>query len=291
MKKIFYILIINLVLIFIFLGCLELYLYNSHKKHYPDVSYKIKKVHYNNILSLYRLSPVEGEFYTKRPILLLGCSYAYGQGLNRNQTLGFKLSNMTKRPVYNYSLPGKGLQNTLFLLENKMLDKNIKNPEYIIYVFMSDQIRRLYSTVCFHDYSGFPLYKLGKDGLMHLKKDYYPMYKQFYTYYFFNNMYYFYKYSYNLKHHSKLISAYFNSINNEIKNSGINVVDVMYNDRKDNFGLDLSSLDNSIQIVHTNDLTDVILSDIDYHISEKDFHPSEKAWDIIVPELIKKLKL
>ena len=158
---------------------------------------------------------------------------------------------------------------------------------------MSDQIRRLYSTVCFHDYIGFPLYNLGKDGLMHLKKDYYPIYKQFYAYYFFNNIFYIYIYSNSLKHHSELISAYFNSINNEIKKQypDSKFIILMYNDYINNFGLDLSSLDNSIQIVHTKDLTNVILSDIDYHISEKDFHPSEKAWDIIVPELIKKLKL
>ncbi len=294
MKKILGIVLANIILFGVSLIILEFYLYSNHKKNYPEISYEIKKFPYKDILSIYKLRPVSGGEYTSRPIILTGCSYAYGQGLDDTQTAGYKLSEITKRTVYNYSLPGKGLQNTLFMLQNKMFDKNINNPEYIIYIFMKDQIRRMYSTVCLHDFSGFPLYKVNKDGSVNLKQSYYPVYKQFYTYYFFNNIFYIYFYSHFMTHHSKMVAAYFKAINNEIKKQYPNTkfAILMYDDNSNNYGLDLSSLENEgISIIHTNDLSDVILSSDEYHIAKNDFHPNEKAWEALLPKLIEKLSL
>ncbi len=293
MKKLFCIFTINLILLLMLMMVLEICLYYHHKKSYPEIAYIIKKFNYKDILSMYKLRPVEGINYSKSPLIVFGCSYAYGQGLNIEQTFGYKLSAMTKRPVYNYSLPGKGLQNTLYMLQNNMTDPNIKNPEYIIYIFMYDQIRRLYSTVCFHDFTGYPVYKMGNDGLMHLKQDYYPIYKQFYTYYFFNNIFYIYVYSHFMKKHSKLICAYFNTINAEIKKKypDTNFVILMYDANSNNFGLNFSSIDKSIKIINTKDLSDISLSKEEYHLKKDDFHPNEKAWDVLLPPLIKTLNL
>lgn len=294
MKKIFGIFIINVLLLGVFLSFLEFYLYKNHKSNYPEVKYRIEKFPYKDILTIYTLRKPEGTNYKKRPLILAGCSYAYGQGLEENKTLGHKLSELTKRPVYNYSLPGKGLQNTLYMLQNKMFSPEIEDPEYVIYVFMQDQIRRMYSTVCLHDYNGYPEYKLTKDGTLKLTKDYYPIYKQFYTYYFFNNINYIYFYGKAMKHHSKMVTAYFRAINEEIKKQYPNTkfAILMYDDGSNNYGLDLSALENDgMQIIHTDELSDVILSKDEYHIAKNDFHPNEKAWDALLPKLIEKLSL
>ena len=294
LKKFISVFLINFFISCIFLSFLELYLYHNHKKNYPEISYQIKKFPYKDILSLYKFRQPVGLNFSSRPIVFLGCSYAYGQGLNEHQTVSFKLSQLTNRPVYNYSLPGKGLQNTLFLLQHNFLDPNIKDPQYFIYIFMYDQIRRLYSTVCLHDFTGFPIYKLDSNGNLFLKSDYYPVYKQFYSYYFFNNIFYIYFYSHFLSHHSKLISAYFKAINLQLKKQYPNskFVILMYDDNSNNYGLNLSSLESDdIKIIHTNDLSDVILSNDQYHLSKNDFHPNEKAWDALLPQLIKILGL
>lgn len=293
-KKGLSILFVNIVLCGVFLAFLEYGLYRNHVKNYPGTPYTIKKFPYKNILSIYKLRPVEGKEFESNPVILTGCSYAYGQALNNEETLGHKLSLYSARPVYNYSLPGKGLQNTLFMLQNDMFSPEIKNPAVILYVFMYDQIRRLYSTVCLHDFSGYPVYKLKKDGSLKLIHDYYPVYRQFYSFYFFNNIYQIYFNSRMMKKHSKIITAYFKAINNEIKRKypGTKFAVLMYDDGGNNYGLNLKELENEgIEIIHTDDLSDIVLSDEQYHISKNDFHPSGKAWDVLIPPLVENLGL
>jgi len=80
----------------------------------------------------------------KSPIIIFGCSYAYGAHLDNNETFGANLAKLTNRPVYNYGISGYGVQHFLSLLENKDFS-DIKNPEYIIFVYMYDHMRRMYS--------------------------------------------------------------------------------------------------------------------------------------------------
>ena len=48
-----------------------------------------------------------GDFYSKKkPIVVMGCSYAFGQGLKDKQTFSYKLSKKAKRPVFNWSIGG-----------------------------------------------------------------------------------------------------------------------------------------------------------------------------------------
>jgi len=80
----------------------------------------------------------------KSPIIIFGCSYAYGENLNADENLGANLAKLTNRPVYNFGISGFGVQHFLALLKNKDFS-DIKNPEYIVYVYIHDHIRRMYS--------------------------------------------------------------------------------------------------------------------------------------------------
>ncbi len=82
-----------------------------------------------------------GENYSKKPIVVLGCSYAYGHGLQKEDSFSYKLSNITKRPIYNFSECGiDGLDSILFINVDNY--ENIKNTEYVIYIYMYDHINR-----------------------------------------------------------------------------------------------------------------------------------------------------
>lgn len=293
MKKIIKIILINIIVLIIAAGIMECILVTGYKKNHPESLYKIKRMSYDRLFEIYKFRPTEGREYTKRPVVILGCSYAYGLGLDVEDTLGHKLSLYTKRPVYNFSIYGKGLQNTLYLLQNNMIEP-VDNPEYVFYIFMSDQIRRLYSTVCFEDYIGYPLYKTDKNGNLVLKSKYYPIYKQFYTYYFLNNIYQIYFNLKNKSKHSEPVNAFLKEIHKEIKKKypSAKFVVIMYDDMKGSFGLNLnSSIEDGIEIIHTDDLSKVWLHDNKYHLGPNDFHPNGNAWDVLVPELAKRYNL
>ena len=47
-----------------------------------------------------------GENYVAKPIVVMGCSYAYGHGLKRENSFPYVLSQITQRPVYNFARCG-----------------------------------------------------------------------------------------------------------------------------------------------------------------------------------------
>ena len=86
----------------------------------------------------------EGLNYTKKPIVIFGCSYAYGLNLNKEQTFSYKLSHFTKRPVYNRAVSGWGFQHMLNQVKQNQFYIDIPEPEYVIYLMINDHFRRLY---------------------------------------------------------------------------------------------------------------------------------------------------
>lgn len=80
-------------------------------------NYKLNSFNYENEKIAMR-NP-EGLNYKKLPIILFGCSFTYGDGLNNNQTFSYKLSHLAKRPVYNRAECGWGVQHMLSNLEEK----------------------------------------------------------------------------------------------------------------------------------------------------------------------------
>jgi len=80
-----------------------------------------------------------------RPIVTFGCSFTYGVGLEREQTYPHKLARITGRPVYNAAQGSWGIQHMLFELETGLGLGGINNPEFVIFLFINDHIRRLKS--------------------------------------------------------------------------------------------------------------------------------------------------
>ena len=80
----------------------------------------------------------------KQPVMLIGCSYAYGHGLKYKKTFAAKLSNIMKRDIYNLSEIGSGPIDILISLDYSKHFYDIKiPPEYIIYVYMYHHPNRI----------------------------------------------------------------------------------------------------------------------------------------------------
>ena len=83
-----------------------------------------------------------------KPIVIFGCSYAYGSDLLENQIFSYKLGTLTNRTVYNRALGGLGIQHMLYQLKNEDFYKIIPHPECIIYVFIWSHYTRMFTPVC-----------------------------------------------------------------------------------------------------------------------------------------------
>ena len=191
MKKIFLIILTNIILFFIIVLFLELIVWgceNLRIKFQKEVTYKklpipfhpgIKKIinislkEFKDSTTTWTRKP-EGLTYTKKPIVIFGCSYAYGLGLDNEQTFSYKLSHLTNRPVYSRAVAGWGFQHMLNQVRQDKFYVDVPEPEYAIYVMMNDHFRRLYIptfmsiNLLYEDY--YLRYEI-KDGKLIIKKE------------------------------------------------------------------------------------------------------------------------
>lgn len=160
MKKILKIIVASLVILVVLLSMAEVILWrienqelrkaNAFPEGMKEIPFHsgIKKVNYNfatlGIKDGWGRLPEGLKFKKKKPIVLFGCSYAYGYGLEDKQTFAHKLALRTKRTVYNRSFPAWGIQHMLYQAKLPSLYEKIPEPGYVIYVYMHDHLRRLY---------------------------------------------------------------------------------------------------------------------------------------------------
>ena len=167
MKKNLLIILINIFLLLFLLAILETYSYKSifvtQKLELPNYK-KFDQVekeflvdnhlytNYSKPTKLNQLifendgrSLVGNNYKNKKPILLIGCSYTYGLGLKKEQTFGYQLSELTKRPVHNWAWKTESVDYAFLQSKNKENIKKLEKnpPEYIIYTYMYDHPARL----------------------------------------------------------------------------------------------------------------------------------------------------
>lgn len=91
------------------------------------------------------INPIKNKIYkgsNTGAIVIIGCSYAYGMGLDENQTLAYRLNKLTNRTTYNRGVSGTGPQMVYRQLSDKNFKKEVPEAEYIIYVFLPEHITR-----------------------------------------------------------------------------------------------------------------------------------------------------
>ena len=166
-KKIFKIIVINLIVILVLLAGLDFkeFLYfkklaNSYvesqqklgnailNKDSEEVNisygvvkhYKYKRVVKNTLDKVYYGNS------DKRPILTIGCSFTEGSFLQGKQTLAGKLNKLTDRTTYNRGIGSTGPQWVYRQLSDKKFKRDVPDAEYVFYTFINDQIRRMFIT-------------------------------------------------------------------------------------------------------------------------------------------------
>lgn len=322
-------LIINIVIILVLLFAAEFYAYKIElkkegasssqigfqtltkgdlKSNWIKTFYKIEKNEIKEIESGFRPAVITKNVDKEKGIVLLfGCSYAYGTGLSDNQTFSYKLQNLTKRLVINRAFPGWGIQNILYQLKlddffNRVFSfvKNetdidnsfLKNDsvQYVIYLYMFDHFRRLYIPCDFFD-DKFLSYSVKESGL-HENSSLTTVY--WYSYLlrsFYRNKFSYISDNYNNENKSYIL-AHFLEANKEVKEKFPNAKFVIfdYDNSKIIKDIEKELKNNKIDIVYLSELSSDDFSE-DKYIADKAHHPSEKAWDVIVPLFAKRLNM
>jgi len=96
-------------------------------------------------------------------ILVFGASYAFGTGVNDDETMPYELGSLTGKKVYNFGYTGYGAHQMLSIIENGLhhLPTN-PSPKHAIYLAIPDHVRR---TAGFSDWDwNSPKYERDANG-------------------------------------------------------------------------------------------------------------------------------
>ncbi len=253
-----------------------------------------KRTYEENVLGknfCYR--PVVNPSSSKKPILLFGCSFAWGHKLPLDKNLAGVLGSYTGRPIYNRASFGWSVQHMLYQLQSEEFYRIIPEPEYVIYTFIDAHISRMWIPVGSYIKNYYGVYYRKNNDHLELKKR--TVWERFalvfvvkswlYSCNFLN------MYSDEVK--KEFLKMHFIESQKEIKKHWKNTKFVILeyeNERTfDSIKNDLTK--EGIVIVDKNELINFEREDLRYCISEKDSHPNEKAWATVVPLLIKQLGL
>lgn len=224
----------------------------------------------------------------KKPIALMGCSYAYGLFLDEDEIPSAILSRETSRTVYNLGIPAGSPREMLYILRSdeyrKKLFGNKTDFEYIIYPYISHHRFRLYQNTL--QYAITPSYKVKNEHLVYnpqnviLANSY--LCRKFLELRYFNI---------NQCSAFKLHSLYMKEINREIKKHfpQTKFVMLIYEDHLNEDRTELEK--EGIIIKKANDLTNANINSEKYKLSGINSHPNEKAWELVIPALVKELNL
>jgi hypothetical protein len=297
--KFFFIILINLILFIIFIFTVNFYIFRisggeSIKQYIKFLTRDISnKNSYDNLIPYKFFRPIENKDSLKRPIIIFGCSFAYGDGLYHYQTLSYKLGQYTKRPIYNRAKSGWGVQHMYYQLSNDDFYKSVPKPEYIIYVYMDGHKGRITTPVSLDfDNCYYAFYKKYKGQYIKKKRTFFSdkiIIQHYVSNYIINN-YLSLGYKYNIQKEKDIIDyviaskkAAENHWGNDIKFIIFSFAEIKEETKK-------YIRDNNILLFSKDDYK-IDLENIEYQISSNDPHPNEKAWNEIVPLIVKQYNM
>jgi len=286
-KKFFLIAAVNLVLIFILaeLSCYISVIYKDIPK-YDSYVYDTFEKTYERAKELMR-APV-GLEYKKKPVLILGCSFAWGFGVDENENFGSRLSKLTKRPVYNRSFEWLfGPQTMLYQARLKEFYEEVPEPEYAVYVFIGDHVNRSCSKYLTpRPYYPFLNYKM-KNGRLERNPE------RWYDRLYLTRLIGISKMQkVSEKEKYSIAAEHFRETKQEFDKHWKNYkfIILVYNQRGEKNELyDIGNLKNEgFTIIKTYDLIGRYL-DLPGDFTHDNMHPSSKAWEIVTPAFVKEM--
>lgn len=273
--------------------------YNIAKKvNFVIKNYKYSWLKHKNFDETYELikttrmrKPI-GLQYKNKPILIMGCSFAYGYKLEEKDTFAYKISELMKRPVYNRAFEWWwGLQTMLYQARREDFYKEVPEPEYIIYIFIDDHISRI-NLSCIEPFFEYPhlRYKLYNNRLEREK------FSQRYNLFMFRN------YTraredsiFRKMKWVKLFNEFFLETKQEFDKHWKNykfIILIYQNSDLIDFiyqNLNIKELkENGFIIIETKDLAGRVLDNPDTDIV-LDGHPSAAVWTMLTPKLVERI--
>ena len=280
---------------------------NQYISKYEIEETTLKQLEFNktNLLRFCGEKRIEfGTNYTKKPVILLGCSYAYGHGLKREQTFSYILSELTKRPVYNFAECGSDIIKSYNVFRSQNNLPNISDTEYIIYIYMHDHINRYLSIDDL--YTNYELiFPQINNKIIQKKLIEIPLFRFIYVLIQIHKIsrgnadLYIQKSKILLKN---IIINTYKALKKEAPNAKMIIIydqkiADMYSPVKIMLDSEIQNSDvwdeiekeTDIKVVRTKDITG-FLFDKDYKLKEDiaDWHPNEKAWKVLTPLFAKK---
>ncbi|HIS87952.1 TPA: hypothetical protein IAA87_00805 [Candidatus Avigastranaerophilus faecigallinarum] len=305
--KILRIIFINLILFVLIFFIIEILCYKVMLHRYPvsnsrfwryndsfyqgrDIESRYNPLH-NNAFKKFDVCPKQNK---NKSIVVFGCSMAYGVGIRDNQTVSYKLSEKIGSTVYNMAIPAGGLNQILYILQKTNIKEYLKKePEYFIYFYNPDHIRRIFVRCTPTAIEPqFVVYKKEKDKLIY-KEHFFR--ENVWLYSFFNdeisNLWGndFLEFITNVQ--KDYFFCYLDAINAQIKKLYPNSKFVIAKFSNDKIDIDLIGQYNIIDIPKLTGV-DVMLNtpeNIKKYNADEQFHPNEYYWDLISPVLIDKL--
>ncbi len=273
----------------------------GYKINYNSIKTIVFDDYYKKIRTINELREPEGLEYKKNPIVIFGCSFAFGDRLQVEDTFSYKLARFVKRPVFNFASCGWSFQHMLYILRKNNTYKIIgaTPPVCIIYVYMNQHMVRLFNYSYTFPFNNvlFPVFKERKNEL----SEYKMLFPFLYRTNIFNviNM----KYSEDRVNDEKryednfnLMKLYFYESRKEIQKhygSSPEFVILKYYSDKD----ELSYYEETQRWSELEDDGFIILDTGELiHNNKEDFaddgfHPSGEAWNKIIPGLVEKLSI
>ena len=318
-KKIILIILFNIIILGVIILISDIFIYKyyaaNYYKNHPKI-YRINEFKYMPYLPEYitdlesyfngqnnlffgRL-PDGREYNNKTPIVLFGCSYAFGQHLNYNQTFSYKLSHILKRPVYNRSMSGGSFQHMYMQSLSDSFYKTIPISDTVIYVMIGDHYRRsllwYFDVLDLHLYPHFHKYK-HKLIMDNPHNNFLNFFKSIYIVKHFNHVY-ANKYINNQNNSHEITDntvLYFNETRKELEkhwNKKIKFIVIFYEDWDIMYQQELMQKlkNNNFIVLSTKEITQEDLRNKKYQMQDN-HHPTEEAWDLLVPKLVERLEL
>lgn len=323
MKHLIKIILFNICFFLLFFVLLEfiatIIMMNNQKVHL-DYSFNVipfnetYKAWDNNDNDTYKITasrrkPVGIEYTKKKPIVIFGGSFGYGDQLRDNQNFSYKLSQMTQRPVYNRAFYGGCPAFMLYQLQDDDFYKNVPEPEFVIYVYIEDHINRLYYYTNWYPENRLYLrYHIVDNKIKRVDEE------QFiYKLSFLNIVKIIQRQIVSLKYNDvsnsfQLLFRIFEESQKEMQKHGwknTKIVFIKYRDywptdKEQNCAYGVYIDDNEhwdvlknmgITILDTKNMVGNKICSPEYVISDSDTHPNEEAWNLLTPIIVEQLNL
>lgn len=320
-REIIYILLANILIIFVLFCIMEFIAYNqaltifnkkindktrsvsfSYSSKLPNYLRNFKKF-FNGVNMSYGRLPDGLEYKGKPPIVVFGCSFAYGFFLEPNQTFSYKLAELLKRPVYNRAANAWSTHHMYYQTLQDSFYEDTQNADTYIYIMIENHLSRIhlehFYIVDEHVYLHYNL-KDGKFVMNNYKNKFSNFIRALYTRRYFNHY-----NSINYKNGNKkklekridLVHRYIKESKDNIESrlgKKINFI-VVYFEKNDwtipgKEILTKKLNEDGIQAFSTMELTDEDLNAEEYNMIENG-HPKEAAWDLLTPLIAKKIGL